>query len=490
MQASAASVLDGWSPLKAHRVHVVGLGGTGIRGLVPMFLARGMTVTGSDVYESPVLEKFRDDGVVCWVGHSDRNVDPGTDLVLISAAVEMDNPEVRAAAEKRITVLKYAQCLGYLMGEKQGIAVAGTHGKTTTTTMVAHSLVEAGLDPSFLIGGEYPSFGGSSRSGRGPHFVAEACEFDRSFLNLRPKAAVVTNIEEEHLDYFSSLAEIQQAFGEFIGLLPPGGCLVHNADDRNSAFLRGASAARMETFSLLPRGGDWWAEDVVLEGRGSSFRLHGPEGKTARVRLAVPGLHNVRNALACAAVCSWAGVPLERIARSLGSFSGVRRRFDVLLEEPVAVIDDYAHHPTEVETVIRSARQAYPGRRLLCVFQPHQYSRLRHMLHRFAEVLSGADEVLVTGVYRSRDREDDVRSVHSGDLVEALRALGSESFHTPSFEDALLHLGRSVAPGCVVVFLGAGTITELAKRFALRTAAVAAVAAEAAPGLAARPVAG
>jgi UDP-N-acetylmuramate--alanine ligase len=459
--APIASVLE-----QASRIHLVGLLGSGVRGLVPILLARGMKVSGSDLDADAFEEKYRGMGVALAAGHSDANLDPSTDVVLISAAVKPDNPEVQAANRKRIPVIKYSEGLGYLMSEKLGIAVAGTHGKTTTTAMISHVLLECGADPSFVIGGEYAAYGGSSRSGKGRHFVAEACEFDRSFLNLRPAAAVITNIEEEHLDYFPSLAEIQKAFADFASLLPPRGLLVINADDEKSRFLRREERLRVETFSLERCGGDWGGEEVVLEGLGSRLRLVARDGRTVEVRLRVPGLHNVRNALAAAAVAAWAGLPLERVAQALGSFTGVRRRFEVLRREPVTVIDDYAHHPTEVDTVLRAARGAYPGRRLIAVFQPHQHSRLRRLLERFAAVLARFDEVLVMNVFYSRDSVEDVRAIDSHALVEAVRGRGKECHDTPEFDDAVSRLDAMVEKGDVVIFLGAGTVTRLAKRYA------------------------
>ena len=454
----------------ANQIHVVGLGGTGLRGIVPLLLARGAKVTGSDKDDSPVLKQFRSDGVECWVGHSDRNVSPGTDLVLISAAVTRDNPEVRAAEENEIRILKYAQCLGYLMREKEGIAVAGTHGKTTTSAMVCFVLTYAGLEPSFVIGGEHPDLGGGSRSGEGPHFVAEACEFDRSFLNLTPRATAITNIEEDHLDYFESLDDIQRAFAEFVDLLPADGFLVYNQDDPNSQFLRETSAVHSESFGLEPNRSDWWAEDIVLTAEGISYTLKGPgvggqERRSIDVQLAVPGLHNIRNSMACAALCSWAGVPLENIAEGLARFRSVRRRFDMLLEEPYAVVDDYAHHPTEVAVVIRTARQVFPCRKIVCVFQPHQYSRLRRMMDGFAVALGAADDVVVTKVYRARDSEEDVRSVHASALAEELRSRGTACRYATTFPEALELLDNSLQPGQVVLFMGAGDVTDLAKRF-------------------------
>jgi len=401
------------------------------------------------------------------------NLDRGTNLVLVSAAVKDSNPEVKAAHARSIPVLKYAEFLGRLMAEKVGIAVAGTHGKTTTTAMSSLVLREAGLNPSFLIGGDHSELGGSSRWGDGAHFVAEACEFDRSFLNLRPKIGVITNIEEDHLDYFKSLKEIQGAFADFVSLLPEDGYLVVNRDDANSAYLSEFCRSQVGTFSLRPGAAEWWAEGVTPESGGVRFQIVGQSGERAEVRLRVPGRHNVLNALATAVVSRHVGLPLARIARILGTFRGVRRRFDVLAEHPVVVVDDYAHHPTEIDAVIRAARESLGlfenrRRRVIAVFQPHQHSRLKVFRKKFAESLAGFDAALVTDVYRARDNDEDVKRVRSDALVRQMKQLNPdmEAFYTPRFADVLSALTTYARPGDAVIFLGAGDVTDLAARYA------------------------
>ncbi len=455
-------------PCSQQKVHVVGVAGTGVRGIVNLLHQRGVRITGSEMLDSPVLETFRVRGIDCRVGHASVNVERGTSFVLISAAVSDSNPEVREAMSLRIPVLKYAQLLGLLMGEKAGIAVAGTHGKTTTTAMVSLVLQTTGLDPTYLIGGEYPGLGGSSKWGEGPHFVAEACEFDRSFLNLRPKISVVTNIEEDHLDYFKSLKDIQGAFADFASLLPEDGYLVVNRDDPNSTYLSEFCRSQVGTFSLRPEVADWWAEDVVPEGGGSRFRAVGQNGEEARFRLRVPGGHNVLNALAATAVCRRVGVSLDRISQALEAFTGVRRRFDILARGRVLVVDDYAHHPTEILSVLRAARESLRGRRLIAVFQPHQHSRLKVFREQFADVLARFDLVLVTDVYRARDKDEDARSVRSDSLVREVNALKPQTaaLHAPGFEDVLRVLQGKAREGDAVIFMGAGDITDLARRYA------------------------
>ena len=457
--ACAFDVLD-W----AKRVHVVGVAGSGLRGMVHLLHQRGAEISGSELSDSPVLEKFRSRGIDCRVGHTSGNVRKDTSLVLVSAAVTPSNPEVTAALSRRIPVWKYSECLGRLMAEKVGIAVAGTHGKTTTTAMVTTILKETGNDPTFLIGGEHPRYG-SARWGSGAHFVAEACEFDRSFLNMRPRISLVTNIEADHLDYFGSLKEVQRAFADFVALLPEDGFLAFNRDDANSAYLGEFCRSKIGSFGMQPRGADLWAADVQLLAGESRFVIATQDGERVPVSLPVAGEHNVRNALAAALVCRHAGVALEDIAGALAMFTSVKRRFEILARGPLTVVDDYAHHPTEIDAVLSAARKTFRNRRLIAVFQPHQHSRLRLFQDGFARVLSAFDRVVVTDVYRSRDCDEDARTVRSEDLVAALRRRGTDALHAPGKREVLGELDASAEPGDVVLFLGAGDVTDMAHAF-------------------------
>lgn len=446
------------------RVHLIGVGGTGLRGMAAILAKRGLAVSGSEAAESPVLRVLEDQGIHCTVGHQEENLPPGTQLVLVSAAVDEENPEVQEALRRRIPILKYAEFLGLLMNDRPGIAVAGTHGKTTTTSMITQGLIDAGEDPGFIVGGDYPAIGGSASWGSGRFFVAEACEFDRSFLNLYPTFAVITNIEEDHLDYFSSLFEIQEAFMEFVGHLPRVGYLVLNGDDPHSHLLARHAPCAIGRFSLRAGCGDWWAEALSPRAGGIHFEAASRSGDRVAISLRVPGVHNVRNALALIVLLRRLGIPLPTIVRSLESFRGVKRRFEILLSQPVVVIDDYAHHPTEIEMVLRAARETFPRRRLRTIFQPHQYSRTYRFLNGFAQVLAGTDEVVVTDVFAARDSVEDIKRIDATALVDEVNLHGGSAYYSRDF-DSIVEYARSTSrAGDVFLCLGAGDITCLAGR--------------------------
>ncbi|MBI4583378.1 MAG: UDP-N-acetylmuramate--L-alanine ligase [Planctomycetes bacterium] len=448
------------------QVHMIGIAGSGLRGMAGILAQLGIQVSGSEIARSSVLDRLQHRGIACSIGHRRENVPSGTQLVLISAAIQEDNPELQEALRRGLPVLKYSELLGMLMRQRSGIAVAGTHGKTTTTAMTVQALQDAGLDPSFLIGGDYPRVGGSAGWGSGDLFVAEACEFDRSFLKLYPKYAIITNVEEDHLDYFHSLGEIQGAFSEFVQHLPKDGYLVLNGDDANSQVLANKTFAGIGWFSLRGEGGDWWAEKIRTEAGGVAFQAVSRSGERVDLSLKIPGIHNVKNALAVTVLMRQIGLPMQSLFETLSSFTGVRRRFEFLCREPAFVIDDYAHHPTEIEMVLRAARETFSGRRLRVVFQPHQYSRTYRFLYGFAQILATADEAMVMEVYAARDSLEDMRRVSSANLVEAVNQLSGRAIYLKNQAAVLDHVLGTFAPGEVFLFLGAGDITNLAHQVA------------------------
>jgi len=446
----------------AKKVHLIGIGGTGMSGVARMLLCEGAAVSGSDMRDNPVFEVLRKMGAVVHVGHSPSNIPPDVDLVVISAAVKPDNVELVEAGRRRIEVIKYARALGLLMAGQEGVAVSGTHGKTTTTAMLAVILVAAGKDPSFVVGGHVPQLGASSAEGHNGIFVAEACEYDRSFLNLCPRIAIINNIEEDHLDYYHDLAEIISAFREFASLLPPDGLLIVSAHDRNAVAVAESTSARKETFGArIPA--DWRAENLSAAGGRYTFDVIHKGAALGTVHLGIPGVQNVLNALAAAAAANALGVDFPVIADALSKFQGAARRFEVIGEaRGVTIIDDYGHHPTEIQVTLKAAREFFRAGRLWAVFQPHQYSRTRFFLKDFARSFSQADKIIVPDIYFVRDSDQERATVNAGDLVRELVGLGYDAEYIPSWGAIVDRISAQAERGDVVLTLGAGNVNEVA----------------------------
>ncbi len=450
-------------PYAGRTIHFVGAGGCGMSGLAEFVLAEGGRVSGSDQKDGAAVERLRRLGATIHLGHRAANLPAEADMVVHSAAVPPGNPELAEARRRGVPVLKYAEFLGRLMAIRRGIAVAGTHGKSTTTAMVAVVLAEAGLDPSFVIGAEVPQLGGGSRVGRGPHLVVEACEYDRSFLNLAPEAAAVLNIEEDHLDYYRDLDEIRGAFGDLAARVAPEGLLVVNGMDLAAEDIAHRARARVETFGV---GGefDWRAKNLEADRGRFAFDIYRGPDRYASVRLAVAGRHHVFNALAAAALSHWAGAEAGAVARALGRFRGVGRRMEVLGRAAgVTVVDDYAHHPTEILVTLKAAAERFQPERLWVVFQPHQHSRTRFLLKDFARALTVADKVIVPDIYFVRDSEQERQRVSSRDLVAEIQQLGADALYLPDFDSIRRFLVESLGPGDVLMTMGAGDVWRLAR---------------------------
>ncbi len=438
------------------KVHLVGIGGTGLGGLSKILAARGDTVTGSDLRPCGLPGAA--------VGHAAANVPRDVHLVIRSAAVPDDNPEVVEARRRELPVLKYAEMVGRLSRERATIAVAGCHGKTTTTAMTAFILSRAGFEPSYLCGGAIPQLGSSAAAGGGRHFVVEACEYDRSFLQLSPACAVITNIEEDHLDYYRDITEIAGAFREFAS--KSSGPVIGSADNAPTAEILGDLKGRAETFSLAKEA-DWRARGIeVREGRWSFevLKYGRPYGRYA---LGVAGEHNVSNALAALAASTWAGVGQEIAQVALLEFTGAERRFQLLGERRGSlVIDDYGHHPTEIQATLRAARERYPGRKIWCVFQPHQHSRTRLFFKDFARAFGDADVVLLPEIYAAREASPNGgRKISSADLAKAIAENGKAALFLPTFDEILEFLKSKATADCVILTMGAGDVGEIARRF-------------------------
>jgi len=447
---------------KRVHVHLVGIGGTGLSAIAGFLLERGFEVSGSDQRPNEATDALAARGVAVHRGHRAENV-TGADIVLISSAVQETNPEVVGAEAAGIPIVKRAQLLGPLMHGQHGIGVAGTHGKTTTTSMIAIILLRAGLDPSIIVGGRLslgPAEGMqafsniSSRAGRGP-FVIEADEYDGMFLGLELEVGVVTNVEWDHVDCYPTPAAFSEAFQKFVGQIPAEGMLVVCADDAGALALTGATVpgVRVETYGLA-ESADWQARDLAPNAQGGFDAEVWHNGNhVADLSLPVPGRHNVRNALAALTVANWHHIKPRLAAKMLHDFHGAGRRFEFIGEAGgVIVIDDYAHHPTEVAATLSAARLRYPTRRIWAVFQPHTYSRTKALLHDYAHSFVDADQVLLLDIYAAREKID--LGMHSARLLEAIEHDGAR--YAGAIGPAVEYLLQSVMPDDVVITMSAG----------------------------------
>jgi len=448
------------------RIHFVGIGGAGMSGIAEILInydQAELTVSGCDQAFSEVTERLQQLGVTVHQGHSPEHLE-GVDLVVISSAVAENNAEVREARRRGITVVRRAEMLGELMRLKYGIAVAGTHGKTTTTSLVGTVLTETGLDPTVIVGGRLRLLGTGARLGKSQYLIAEADEFDRSFLRLTPVTAVITTIDRDHLDTYKDLAAIQDAFVEFAGRVPFFGRLIVCLDDPLVRQILPRLADRRIITYGFSSGADLSAVDVEPGAWGTRFTVRSLRaGTLGEIHLPMPGRHNVLNALAAVGVGLSLRIAFEDIARAIAGFGGVHRRFEHLGSwQGAAVVDDYAHHPTEVAATLAAARQTFPNGRVLAVFQPHLFSRTLDQAEEFGKALLGADLAVVNDVYASR--ESPIPGV-TGELVaDAARRAGHTGvLYCPRWEDAPALLAGQAGPGDVVITLGAGDVNRLAK---------------------------
>ena len=443
-------------------VHLIGIGGTGMRALAEVLLAHGAIVSGSDNADSGALHRLTEQGATVHVGQRAENIAADCDLVVYSVAIHPQNPELLAAVERGCEVIKYSQMLGRVMSQRTGIAVAGTHGKSTTTAMVAYVLQRAGKDPSFIIGATVGQLGGPSGVGGGEHFLAEACEFDRSFLNLTPRYAAILNIEEDHLDCYDGLPAIVEAFGAFAARMPSEGVLIANGEDRSVLEAIRSAGCDVQTFGFAP--GCTWQGTVVqtLQGRTvMDVQLGGQ--KYCRLVVPLAGLHNAYNALAAVELLHHAGVAPEVTAEVLPTFTGAHRRMTLkALIGGVTVVDDFAHHPTEIQVTLRALRESYLPGRVVCVFQPHQHSRTRFLLKDFARSFALADEVIVPDIYFVRDSRREKDHVSSADLVAQIRLHGGAATYIDTFDRIIAHLQEELGEGDLLVTMGAGDVWKVA----------------------------
>ena len=444
-------------------VHFIGIGGISMSGLAEILLKEGFPVSGSDSHASALTEHLERAGARICIGQAASNIPEDCKLVVYTAAIHPDNPEYREAKRRGVPMLSRAELLGQLMRNYQtSIAVAGTHGKTTTTSMIASILLEEDADPTISVGGILPSIGGNIRVGGSEVFLTEACEYTNSFLHFFPTIGIILNIEEDHMDFFKDLNDIRRSFRRFAELLPVEGLLIINSDIPDYEEITEGLTCRVVTFGSSPDA-DYRAENTAYDTFGHpSFdliRKIEKDGRRPRFSLKVPGKHNVCNALASIALADALRIPEAAVEKGLLSFTGTDRRFQYKGEvNGVTIIDDYAHHPTEIRATLHAAAH-YPHRELWCVFQPHTYSRTKAFLKEFAEALSLADHVVLADIYAAR--ETDTLGISSRDLERELAALGADVYYFPTFAEIEKFLSEKCMHGDMCITMGAGDVINI-----------------------------
>jgi len=451
------------------RIHFIGIGGSGLSAIARLLKESGYEVTGSDRALSQFAVDLQNEGISVYIGHHPRNVG-GADMVIRSSAIADNNPEVEAAKLAGIPVYKRSDFLGQLMADKTGIAVAGTHGKTTTTAMIAWVLYAMKRDPSFIVGGTLSNLKTNAHAGKGDFFVIEADEYDRMFLGLKPRIEVITNLEHDHPDIYPRFEDMYAAFQSFVDLLPPDGTLIVCAEDEGAATLltharrKGLNIVSYSLQGEMTINSPQWmqARTVKPNDRGGydfsvMTNIGGASSAVIHVSLQVPGEHNVRNALAVLSVGATLGLPLQEVADALGEFTGTGRRFEVRGERHgIVVIDDYAHHPTEIRATLAGAKMRYPNHRIWAVWQPHTYSRTQTLFYEFSRAFADANEVLVTEIYASREAKQDFSSA---EVVSAMPHLSAH--YTGSLGDTKKYLLDHLRSGDVVIVLSAGDADQI-----------------------------
>ena len=444
-------------------VHFIGIGGISMSGLAEILLKEGFPVSGSDSHASALTEHLERAGARICIGQAASNIPEDCKLVVYTAAIHPDNPEYREAKRRGVPMLSRAELLGQLMRNYQtSIAVAGTHGKTTTTSMIASILLEEDADPTISVGGILPSIGGNIRVGGSEMFLTEACEYTNSFLHFFPTIGIILNIEEDHMDFFKDLNDIRRSFRRFAELLPVEGLLIINSDIPDYEEITEGLSCRVVTFGSSPDA-DYRAENTAYDTFGHpSFdliRKTEKDGRRPRFSLKVPGEHNVCNALASIALADALRIPEAAVEKGLLSFTGTDRRFQYKGEvNGVTIIDDYAHHPTEIRATLHAAAH-YPHRELWCVFQPHTYSRTKAFLKEFAEALSLADHVVLADIYAAR--ETNTLGISSRDLERELAALGADVYYFPTFAEIEKFLSEKCMHGDMCITMGAGDVINI-----------------------------
>ena len=446
---------------KYKNIHMIGIGGISMSGIAAILQNWGFTVTGSDASDSEAVQLLLKKGIKVVIGHNIEDV-RNSDVVVYSAAIKQDDPEMLEAKKLGIPAIERADFLGEITRcYKDTICISGTHGKTTTTSMISLCFLDGLKDPSIQVGALLKPINGNYRVGNSEHFIIEACEYVESFLKFSPKAEVILNIDNDHLDYFKTFDNIKNAFIKYVKLLPNDGILVINGDDKNCLDLRKYTGAKVYTYGIDNQESDFTAKNISFDDDGfAKFDVYYKNEFFVAIKLSVPGRHNILNALACVALCTEYGIDRNDIVNSLEKFTGAHRRFEFKgkINGNVSVYDDYAHHPTEIQATYNSLSNKKYNKSWV-IFQPHTYSRTKTLLDDFAKALINFDNIIILDIYAARERN--TYNISSRDLVEKINSLGKESKYLPDFENCVKYVKENIKPNDIVITLGAGTVTEI-----------------------------
>ncbi|MBN1233639.1 MAG: UDP-N-acetylmuramate--L-alanine ligase [Candidatus Coatesbacteria bacterium] len=445
--------------LNIKRLHMVGIGGAGMCGIAEILLNLNFKVTGSDLKLSPITDNLVAMGAVIYEGHNASNIGDA-EVIVYSSAVDKDNPEVAEAIRRGLPVIRRAEMLGELMRMKSGIGIAGTHGKTTTTSMIGHLLTIAGLDPTVIVGGKVKSFEANAKLGRGEYIVVEACEFDRSFLSLSPVIAIITNIEAEHMDVYANFQDVKQSFVQFANRVPFYGRVIVCLDDAGIQDILPGIDKSVRTYGLNPQA-NYMATEIKCNGFSTKYRvLYNNNNDLGFFELSIPGIHNVLNSLASIAIANELNIPMKIVAKALKTFPGVHRRFEKIGTFGNNILmDDYAHHPTEIKATLNAVRQYWQGK-LTCIFQPHLYSRTKDFKEEFAKSFHLANELIVTDIYPAR--EEPIPSINGKMVADLAKAFGHRNSHyIGKFEDIVKYLEKERSVEKIVLTIGAGNVNKI-----------------------------
>lgn len=445
---------------KYNKIHMVGIGGVSMSGIAEILVNWGFTVTGSNNVENNTTKKLKKAGIKITIGHHAENV-VGADVVVYTAAINQENIELKTARNLNIPTIERSDFLGEITRcYKDTITISGTHGKSTTTSMVSLCFLEADQDPSIQVGADLAQIDGNYKVGNSEHFIIEACEYVESFLKFSPKATIVLNIDNDHLDYFKNFENIKKAFIKYVRLLPSDGVCVLNADDQNCLELSNYTKAKIYTYGVENKEADFIAKNIVFDENGfAEFDVYFRGDFYEKINLSVPGMHNALNSLACIALCNYYNIPKDKIKRALAKFTGACRRFEYKGKINGAnIYDDYGHHPTEILATSKAIMNKKYNKSWI-VFQPHTYSRTANLLDDFAKVLVNFDNIIVLDIYAAREKN--IFGITSKDLAKKIKELGKEALYMPDFDKCVSYLKENVEENDIILTQGAGTVTEI-----------------------------